>query len=171
MTDAKFRLNDLTLDAVMKNWLWKYVPSEDEDLWVKPVRSNKASKLAGRLVADQVILADGTSMIALLDGIDPEVPQFSKHNRELIIWIDGYGWFRLARYFDNEDAKHDRGDNVLCNLLKKPIHDVFPIKFDIKNRSSIDSPCLEGAFEHDPDWGLTQREVMGILVREISGKN
>jgi hypothetical protein len=41
-----------------------------------------------------------------------------------------------------------------------------PIKFDLRDRSPVGSPCLTGGFEHNPAWGLSRPDVMELLVRE-----
>ncbi|MCX7112818.1 MAG: hypothetical protein NTX45_22405 [Proteobacteria bacterium] len=161
-------LEDLRPDDFSEFWLFEYIPSKDGRLWVKPVKAKKIKKFTGRIVASKVILADNSYCSALILGINIETPEFSRHNRELILWIPKLGWFRLAQYFDSNEIKAIRGDDVLCDALEKSLDQVFPISFDLRDRSSIDSPCLTGTFEHDPSWGLSGAEVMQILVDELS---
>ncbi|WP_156117495.1 hypothetical protein [Collimonas arenae] len=162
------RLRDVTPDDICKNWLWQYVPSKDGELWVKPIHVKKTDKFSQRLAGCQVTLADGSSMWALIEGINVETPEFSKHNKELIIAIDNYGWFRLAQYFDSRELKEIRGPEILCDLLGKKIDEVFPVEFDLRDRAKVDSSCLRGKFEVDPVWGMAQSDVMMILVRELA---
>jgi hypothetical protein len=159
-------LDTLLPKDVQHNWLWQYVPSRDGRLWVKPVELAKAKQFAGRLAGTTVELADGSRHVALLDGLALDTPEFCKHFRELVIWVDGFGWFRLARYNDSEEIRREQGDEVLARLLKRPLKKVVPIKFDLRDRSPADSPCLTGAFEHNPAWGLSRPDVMKLLVRE-----
>ena len=167
------KTNSIPLDELSPNelghiWLWEYVPSKDGRLWVKPIKTNKTKKFSGRIAGCEVTLADGTGNSAFIEGIDIETPEFSRHNRELILWIPKLGWFRLAQYFDSNEIKAIRGDEVLCDALGKSLDEVFPISFDLRDRSSIDSHCLTGTFEHNPSWGLSGAEVMQILVDELS---
>lgn len=161
-------LEDVTPEDIELCWLWSFVPSKDGRLWLKPVKINKTDKFFDRLAGCKVIFADGTSCTAFIAGIDLEVPQFSKHNRELHLWIEGRGWFQLAQYFDSAELKASCGDEVLCELLGKRLDEVFPIAFDLRNRAKSDSPCLSGRFEHNPPWGITRQEVMELLVKEMS---
>jgi hypothetical protein len=163
---AAVPLDTLLPKDVQHNWLWQYVPSRDGRLWVKPVELAKARQFAARLAGTTVELADGSRHVAFIDGLALDTPEFCKHFRELVIWVDGFGWFRLARYNDSEEIRREQGDEVLARLFKRPLKKVFPIKFDLRDRSSVDSPCLTGAFEHNPAWGLSRPDVMGMLVRE-----
>lgn len=171
MNTHPVKLTDLRPIDLQKTWLWTVVASRaDGALRLKPETLAKTDKFKGRLIASQVSLADGTKLSALIEGIDPEAPGFSRHNKELYVWVDGHGWFQLAQYFVSEELKAVRGDDVLCRILQKPIQDVFPIHFDVRHRAKTESPCLIGSFEHNPSWGLTQYQVMEILVEEISGR-
>lgn len=171
MSVNSIRLSELTPDVLHKDWLWQFTPSKDGELWIKPTRLKTSKKFESRLVGCAVTMADGTKADALLEGIDLEVPNFSKHNRALIIWIDGYGWFSLCHYYSSDALQNECGPNVLCQLLGKAISDVYPIQFDIRSRSPVESPALSGAFEISPSWGLALPEVMEILVKESgSGK-
>lgn len=167
MKKSVIKLKDLSVDKIKRVWLWEYVPSRDGELTVCPINVKKTKKFSGRLVSSEVNFSDGTSAWALIDGIDMDVPLFSMHNRELILWIDSYGWFRLARYFDSAALVRDRGPLVLSKLIEKNESDIFPISFDIRSRSLIDSPCLVGEFHIKPDWGLTQAAIMKLLVDEL----
>ena len=167
------KTNSIPLDELNPNelghiWLLEYVPSKDGRLWVKPIKTNETKKFSGRIAGCEVTLADGTQNSAFIEGIDIETPKFSKHHRTLILWIPASGWFQLAKYYSNDELKAICGDEVLCNVLGKSLDEVFPISFDLRDRSSIDSPCLTGTFEHNPSWGLSGAEVMQILVDELS---
>lgn len=165
------KLTDLRPADVERAWLWQFVPAGDDGvLRLKPVKAGRtAKKFHARDVGAMVELADGSRMPALIEGISLDVPEFSRHNRQLILWIEDHGWFALAQYFVNDDVQAERGPHVLCGLLKKDVEQVFPIRFDISARSDIPAACLAGAFEPAPAWGLPQEEVMGLLVREIDG--
>lgn len=162
-------LDELKPEELNVVWLWEYTPSKDGRLWVKPIKTTKTKKFSGRIAACEVVFADGSRHTAMIEGIDIETPEFSKHHRELILWISTHGWFRLAQYYCNDDVKAICGDEVLCKIVNKSLNEVFPIKFDLRDRSSIDSTCLSGAFEHNPSWGLSGADVMKILVEELAG--
>lgn len=167
MNKSERRLQEITPVDLESYWLWEFVPSKDGDLWVKPIRTSKTSKFSGRLVACQVTFADASTHPALLQGIDLEAPEYSRHNRELLLWVEARGWFCLAQYFDGTELQETRGPEVLAKLVGKRTSEIFPIHFDIRHRSTIDSSALIGEFEMAPVWGLPRSEIMDILVREL----
>jgi hypothetical protein len=170
MASKSKRLREIKPKDLEEYWLWRSVPAKsDGELRVRPVKVEKTTKgfSAGSLAATKVKCADGSQYWALIEGIHPDKPEFSKHNRELRLFVDGFGWFQLAQYFDSDEYRHKHGENVLCTLLGKTIEDVFPISFDLSDKSDSGSPCLVGTFEINPAWGLAREEIMNLLVMEL----
>lgn len=166
MITNEIRLKDLSPDNLNFQQLWVYTPSKDGELWIKPAKKNH--KLGNKIIPTMVNFNDGTSHSALIEGIDIELPEFSKHNRKITIWIESYGWFALALYNDSEAYKDLCGDLVLSKLCHKTINQIFPIYFDLRKQLKIDDNCLFGYFEHNPTWGITSKEKMKILMNELS---
>ncbi len=160
-------LENITPVMISDWWLWKWYPSKDGKPWLQSKKAGKSTKYSNCLVWTQVLLADGTEHAALIWGIDLDAPEFSKHNRELYLWINSYGWFQLAQYWDNEAIKNIRWNEVLCGLLNKSLDSIFPIYFNLQNIMHADSPCLTGFFEHHPIWAKSESEIMEILVHSL----
>lgn len=118
---AAVPLETLAPQDVRRNWLWQYVPSIDGRLWVKPLGQAKIRRFAARLAGTSVELADGSRHVALIDSLSLDTPEFCKHWRELLLWVDGFGWFRLARYNDSAELRRERGDAVLARRLGRPL--------------------------------------------------
>jgi hypothetical protein len=167
MKNSTRPLNSLQPDDVKKNRLWEFVPSKDGELWVKSIASRKTKKFSGRLVSCQVTFANDSRHWALIEGIDIDTPEFSRHNREIRLFVEGCGWFHLAQYFDNEEIKKYRGESVLSEMMGLSVDEIFPIEFDVRELSSVDSSCLSGTFEVNPGWGLSKADVMALLVQEL----
>jgi hypothetical protein len=168
MKFAKIKLAALTPDHLEVNWLWQFVPAgSDGDLLLKPVKVRQTQQFTGRLAACKVRLADGSAVWGLIEGLDLATPEFLRHNRELYLWTGASGWFHLAQYFDSNAIKAIQGPEVLCGVLGKPLDQIFPIQFDLSARSTVESTCLHGSFEVEPAWGLSQADVMAVLVREL----
>jgi hypothetical protein len=87
-------LDTLLPKYVQHNWLWQYLPCRDGRLWVKPVELAEARQFAARLAGITVELAGGSRHVEFIDGLALDTPEFCEH-RELVIWVDGFGWFRL----------------------------------------------------------------------------
>jgi len=163
-------LHDVSVDELSEVWLYQFVPSTSGEPMVVPVNTKKTDKFSGRLVACEVTFANESKHWALIEGLDLEAPEFSRHNREIRIFVRSHGWFHLAQYFDGEAIKQVRGETVLAEKLGLSLGEIFPIHFDVRNRSKTDSDCLHGFFEVNPKWGLPRAEVMALLVKELSNK-
>lgn len=161
----EIRLKDLSPENLNLQQLWTYTPSKDGALWIKPSKKNRT--LENKLIATNVQFSDGTFHPALIEGIDIEFPEFSKHNRQITIWIPNYGWFQLALYNDSDACKKLYGELVLSKLFNKSVNQIFPIYFDLRNQLNIDDNSLFGYFEHNPSWGITREEAISILVKEL----
>lgn len=159
-------LKEITPADLDEYKVWQYSPSKDGNTWLKPITSRKISKFSNKLVASQVKLANGSKLYALISGVDPETPIFSKHNRQLILYVNNE-WFELAKYYASTDVKKICGEDVLSKKLNMEIKDIFPIYFDVKDVTDVNSECLTGFFEVSPAWGLARGEIMEILVNEL----
>lgn len=170
MKKTRIEVKDLTPDDLVSNWLYKFVPSRSGALTVVPVYVKKTAKFAGKMVACKVEFANKSEHWALIEGLDLEVPEFSRHHREIHIFLNDSGWFQLAQYFDGPAIKAIRGEEVLARKMGLSLSEIFPIHFDVRDRSNINSDCLRGDFEINPTWGRSLAEIMSLLVEEISKK-
>ena len=116
--------------------VWTFV----NELLVRPVGRIPVRDLSGSLVATRVVLANGTSVRAVLGNIDLANPRATQHFLTLSVDRDGQR-FHLARYFDADYSA--RGPAALARFLGLALGDVFPIAYDIRTlvRGAPEAAC------------------------------
>lgn len=168
MSATALKINQLHPDMLVGTWLWHISPADrDGVLKLKPVKLKKTDKFSNRLIGTEVLFADGSKNWALIEGIDMDCPEFSRHNRQIYLWINSYEWFHLAQYFDSAEVKSERGEKLLSKKIDKSLESIFPISFDIRHFAKTYSSCLQGTFEINPRWGISRDEQIDILMREL----
>ncbi|KQU73430.1 MULTISPECIES: hypothetical protein [unclassified Rhizobacter] len=159
----KTRLDRLTLAQVAQHPLWKFVPAPKPDrvAWVAPDAACRPATLKNRVVATELQLADGTRLGALLENIDVDLPEFTRHWLVVHLRVDAR-WWRLARYHDADAAK--RSPQVLAERLRKPVNAVFPMRYDVSAVCATDSLALAGVIEAEPPVRLKRAEIIRMAV-------
>ncbi len=116
------------------------------------------------VVGTQVRFANGTLAWALVGNVDTENARLTEHFLTLSIEHDGQ-WFALARYHDFEYV--DRGPEALARFLGLPLHDVFPISYDIRQHAQGASAALAGNVPLRPRERLSRAEIIALAVPEL----
>ena len=119
---------DLTTEDLRLNPIWRIREDKRGNIVVSPVVRIPVTSLRGCLIGCQVILNNGQKQWADLSNIDLRNEKAT--SQFLVLSVTRRGkWFTLARYFDVDYA--ERGPLALSNFLDLPIHNVFPIRYDI----------------------------------------
>ena len=99
--------------------IWRFVTDDDPDeTWVLPVNGRRVSRLAGKIVGTEVMLADVPDSWAVFSNIEPDDEQLTEQFLSLSLFVNGR-WFHLARYHDF-DARM-RGPGWLAAALRRPV--------------------------------------------------
>jgi hypothetical protein len=150
-------VSDLQAHAV---WQYANVDGANETL-VRPIRRLPVARLAGRLVATQVRLANGTCVWGLLGNIDECNARLTEHFLTLSVFKDGR-WFTLARYHDFDNSEN--GPGALAHFLGLPIDEVFPIAYDIRHYVKGDTRALAGLILKEPRERLERADLIALAV-------
>lgn len=159
----KHRLDRLGKRLVEQQRVWKYVPAPAGDgaVHVAPESAARPRTLTNRVVATEVVLADGSTLWALLENVDVTSPQFTRHWM-VSHFLVGARWWRLARYHDIDADK--RSPQALAAKLGKAVDEVFPISYDIRAHCAADSEALTGRITAEPDVRLKRAEIIAMAV-------
>lgn len=142
--------------------IWKYArDSAGDNTWLNPVLKTPVEDLNGRLIATRVILANGASTWALLGNIDVQKPEFTKHFLTASFERGGE-WFHLARYHDRDYEK--RGPKQLAEFMNLPIHEVFPIAYDVSAEVVGPPEVTHARILAEPEQKLTRAEIIALAV-------
>jgi hypothetical protein len=157
----KFKLKNLTPAQLEFQQVWKIVPAgRDGELCVSPEKAIRPRSLKNRIVATKVQLANGLCLWALLENIDIDLPEFTKHSMVCYFYLKNK-WWRLARYHDVDAMKHSPQE--LARRLGNKIEEVFPISYDVRALCSVDSSALAGLIFAEPETRLTLKEIINLL--------
>ncbi|MCA3175539.1 MAG: hypothetical protein ING36_08370 [Burkholderiales bacterium] len=158
----KFKLSDLNPAQLEFQQVWKYVPAErDGEVCVSPEKAIRPRSLKNRIVATKVQLANGSCLWALLENIDIDLPEFTKHWMVCYFYLKKK-WWRLARYHDADAMKHSPQE--LARRLGNQIEEVFPITYDVRALCSVDSSALAGLIFAEPETRLKRAEIIRLAV-------
>lgn len=154
---ASLSENDLRAHAV-----WRFDLSEEHDeTYVRPVKSVPVTSLLGKVVAAQVLLANGDRVWATIGNVDVGNAKLTEHFLTLSV-LKGGQWFTLARYHDFD--RTENGPEALANFLQLPIEDVFPISYDIRQVSTGSPNALKGQVTREPSERLTRAQIVALAV-------
>jgi hypothetical protein len=117
-------------------------------------------RVAGKLVATDVRLANGVSVRALLGNLDPLHPQLTRQFLSVSFHREGR-WFHLARYFDADYRR--RGPDALARFLGYHPDEIFPIAYDVRDRVRGEAQALAGLIPRDPPEKLTEAQLIALL--------
>jgi hypothetical protein len=132
-----------------------------DETMVQPLGELPVSSLAGRLVAAEVMLANGSTVWALIGNIDTHDARSTEHFLTASIEHEGR-WFSLARYHD-VDWK-ENGPDALASFLKLPPEEVFPIMYDVRNYASGHKDALRGQIRSEPRARLSRAEIIAMAI-------
>jgi hypothetical protein len=156
-------IDSLLVPDLQMHPVWEFADDEetDDETLVRPVELLPVQSLAGRLVATNVRFSNGATAWALIGNIDLADPRSAEHFLTLRIERGGV-WFDLARYFDPDYT--ERGPAALAEFLRLPVHDVFPIHFDIRHCVTGNSAALVGSVQKEPKEKLSRSELLKMAV-------
>jgi hypothetical protein len=142
--------------------VWQYVRrASSSEPSVRPVKRVPVNDLAGKLVATQIVLANGSQKWALIGNIYSQNPRMTEHFVTLNLEHNGK-WFSLARYHDYDYI--DRGPMALAEFLELPVHQVFPISYDVRQFCLGNPDALKGSILSEPRERLTRAEIIAMAV-------
>lgn len=153
-------VDSLELADLEAHPIWAFCTGDVCDVhWVKkvPVRD-----LAGKLVATEVCLANGTKAWALIGNVQPGDARLTAHVLTLSVLKDNV-WFRLARYHDYD--YNERGPAALALFLGLSVDEVFPISYDITRYVLGDPGGLSGTIQKEPLEKLTESQLITMVVQ------
>lgn len=157
----------IPLDELLDRRVWEYdlneaaYESEQDETWVLPVQSLPVRDLANRVVATKVVLANGTSVPALISNVFLEAESATKEFITISLWLTDK-WFPLARYFDPECETF--GPDALAAALGLRKEDVFPIRYDISQVVVGSESVVKGEVKAEPTQRLSEDERMELLL-------
>jgi hypothetical protein len=155
-------IETLTVADLMAVAVWRYVNLDRAgETMVRAVKRLPVKKLAGKIIAAEICLANGIRTWALIGNIDPHHPRLTEHFLALSIEHDGK-WFALARYHDFDYV--DRGPEALSHFLGLPVDDIFPIFFDVRMYAEGDPASLTGYIQKEPRERLSRAEIIALAV-------
>ena len=154
------QIEKLRVEDVKQHPIWQVSESRTGQVVVKPVKRLPVDHLDGRLVATQVVLANGDKVWALLGNVDLANARSTEQFLTLSVF-NTQTQFNLARY---HDAWYGReGPAQLAQFLGLAESDIFPISYDLTNLGDGDPAALIGTIPREPRDRLTRDELMGLL--------
>jgi hypothetical protein len=142
--------------------VWQYANREGNDeTTVRPVKQVPVKNLLGKVVATQVLLANGQRVWALIGSVDSNSARLTEHFLTLSVERDGR-WFTLSRYHDFDYAEN--GPQALAHFLGVPVDDAFPIAYDIREYAKGDAGALMGQIRKEPRERLSRAEIIAMAV-------
>jgi hypothetical protein len=141
----------------MAHPVWRYKRGTS----VVPVRQVPVTKLTGKVVGVQVILANGEKVWALVGNVDTSNARATEHFLTLSVEREGL-WFTLSRYHDFDYAEN--GPEALARFLGLRVDEVFPISYDIRQYAKGEPAALSGKIHSEPRERLSRAEIIGMAV-------
>ena len=155
-------VDSLRIDDLRRHPVWQYTNRAGRDeTYVRPAIRVPADSLDNQVVGTQVVLANGSSVWALIGNVESKNARLTEHFLKLSVEREGR-WFVLARYHDSNYAVH--GPEVLAEFLGLPIDQVFPIAYDIRPYVQGDVAALAGQIRKEPRERLSRSELIAMAV-------
>mgnify|MGYP006292560719 CR=1 FL=1 len=152
----------ISVDELRRYPVWRFTTSRDSGaVALVPVAKLPCRNLAGRLVATEVLMSDGTKAWAMLGNIDTTNARLTRHFISLSVEKNG-DWFHLARYHDHDYST--RGPEQLARFLGKDIGSVFPLHYDVRFAAIGEETSLVGDIRQEPEERLTRAEIVALAV-------
>jgi hypothetical protein len=155
-------LESLTLSDLKNSPVWEMADdSKSGDILVTQIKSIPVKSLQNRLIGTQVHLADGSAVWCLLGNIEPTNPLSTRHLLTASLHHKRK-WFNLARYHDIDFKSRDGA--ALARFLGKPVSDVFPISYDIRDFAVGVRESLVGTISLQIDERLTAEDLINLAL-------
>ena len=142
--------------------VWEFTnDDEEEETMMAPVSPLPVDHLRQRIVATEVVLANGERRFATLSNVDVNNPRATKHFVVLDVF-KGDGVFQLPQYHD--DSYATRGPAALAQFLGLSVEAVFPIRYDLRQVSRGAQDALVGVIEREPSERLGRAERISLSM-------
>jgi hypothetical protein len=157
-------IGELPYAALVEYPVWEFMPesADRDETWVRPVPRLPVRSLSGRVVATQVLLANGQSVLALIGNLELEDPAQNDHFLSLSIVKPNGERFHLARYHDTTYKRE--GPKALAQFLGLSLKEVFPIEYDISSVAKGAAASVKGVFSLKPRARLSRAELIALAV-------
>lgn len=145
--------------------VWGYVRGDKSGkIFIAPIKRTPVSSLNNKVVAAQLILANGNKVWSIVSNIDLENPDLTKHFIAFSI-LNNKKWFPLARYHDYDYDQ--RGPEQLATFLGLSVDDVYPFFYDISAHVKGNSQVLKGSIPKEPTIKLSRAEIIALAVPKV----
>ena len=151
----------LTVADFQAHPVWEFLNNDEiGETMVQPVKKLPVETLENRLIGEQVRLANGSLVWALIGNFDVTNPRAIQHF--LTLSIDRSGkWFHLARY--HESGFPAEGPEALARFLGLHVDDVFPISVDVRRYVRGNPKALTPVVLKEPQEKLTDAELDAMI--------
>lgn len=162
-------VHQLTPEDFRLSPIWEYDLDEEAgdergETWVRPVERDPETDLANKVIGVPVALNNGTRMFACLVNIVLCSEAATREFLTLSLWHNG-DWIDLARYFDVDHVR--RGPKALSEQIGIPIHEVFPIRYDISEHVQGAEAVVRGVIHLEPTHRLSEGERMALIFETL----
>jgi hypothetical protein len=152
---------ELSAQHLSKHSVWRFTNDDADELELEPAVEVVFSDLSGLVIGTHVTFADGSSHWGLIQNISFAGPAVNDHFVTLSVHRNGE-WFPLARYHDIQIEEY--GPNRMAAFMGKPVEDVFPIVYDLREVLNSASTSLVGAIRSSPLLRLTEAELISLAL-------
>lgn len=158
-------ISAVTENEFRRNPVWEFIEeitSEGMDeSWAFAMSDRPVTNLAGRVVASEVTLANGSAAFAVFSNIDCQSAEKTSVFLSASFLKDGEV-FHLARYFDC-DFDDKAGATGLASFLGLRVADIFPIKYDLTHLVQGNGQALRGVIPLEPTRRLSDDERIKLI--------
>lgn len=158
-------ISAVTENEFRHNPVWEFIEeitSEAMDeSWAFAMPDRPVTNLAGRVVASEVTLANGSTAFAVFGNIDCLNAEKTSVFLNISFMKNGLV-FHLAWYFDC-DFNDKAGATALASFLGLQVADIFPIKYDLTHLVQGNSQALRGVIPLEPARRLSDDERMKLI--------
>jgi len=162
-------IDAIPIDELLDNQVWEFdlnegwYEADQDETWVRPVRSLPVDNLDNRVVATSVTLANGSTLPANISNVSLNLPSVTREFITTSLWV-GDRWFHLARYFDPEHETY--GPDALAGELGLQKEEVFPIRYDISSVAIGTVDVVKGEIPAEPLQRLSKEERMDLILED-----
>jgi hypothetical protein len=116
--------------------------------------------MSERLLGARVTLADGRSVWAVIQHLNPGDPEATEHLMHVSLDVGGE-WFHLARYHDALQRDNPR---ALAKRLGCKPEEIFPIRYDVSDVLIGNEAATRGEIRLRPRVRLTKDQIFDMML-------
>ena len=141
--------------------VWQFVNNDGAgETMVRPIKKLPIKTLDSKLIAADFRLANGQRIFGYLSNVSQN-PKLNEYFLTISVFLDRKT-FHLARYFDAEYDKD--GPSAIADFFQLPLHDIFPIEYDLTPHCIGENEILKGIYPIEPKNKLSLRELTMLAV-------